>query len=153
MATPPLWTVRPGNAADRPLVFNSFLKSYRDAPEFASVPNSIYYRSFHAIIDALLASPTAGFIVACSPDDHDQIYGYAIGELRDGGRTLVVHWVYTKHSFRRHGIGSALVASLKSTKGVEEFFKSTRPSSKVPFSAVAGFQYNPFLLWSKATNA
>lgn len=151
MSTPPLWTVRPGNAADRNLVFNSFLKSYRDAPEFAAVPSSIYYKSFHAIIESLLDTPTAGFIVACSPDDPDQIYGYAIGELKDGGATLVVHWVYTKHSFRRNGIGAQLVQALQATKGVQQVYKSTRPASK--FSAVSGFQYNPFLLWSKAPDA
>lgn len=95
-------------------VFHSFLKSYRDSPMVRGVPNTIYFKKQHDLIETFLIDPRSRAIVACNPQDPEQVYGYILAQSlpSDNGDLLVVHWVYVKQPFRNLGIAKALFEKL-----------------------------------------
>lgn len=104
------YTIRPIEEGDIPFIYNSWLKSYRDAPAVRTVPNHIYYTEHHEIIENILKSPYSETLVACSVENPDILYGYATGEHFEG--LAVVHWVYCKQEWRRKGVAGALLRQL-----------------------------------------
>jgi GNAT superfamily N-acetyltransferase len=117
MSTPPI-RLRPGTETDAPFAFNSWLKCYRHSRLALQMQNEVYFSGHHKVIEGLLKNCSC--IVACSPDDLSQIYGYAVGEKRDG--QLVVHFIYVKEAYRRLGIGLLLLKSLGYELGQPYFF-------------------------------
>lgn len=135
-----LFLLRDLTKEDLPFLYNSFLKSYRDSPAVKSVPNSIYYAGQHAIIETIIASPHATIFIACNPDDIQQIYGYALGEMHD--TTAVVHWIYCKHPFRGNGIGTALVGAL--IKDAQTIYYTHRVKNIEKLLGDRPFIFNPY---------
>lgn len=139
MSDAPLFHVRPPHAADLPFCFSSWLKSYRDSPYTSGIPNTIYYAAHHAVIENILK--TASVVIACSPTDADQIFGYAIGRGFPGG--LALDWVYVKNPLRGFGIAKALLSLLTQTHpGV--LHATHRPRINPRF--LADVPYNPYAL-------
>jgi len=141
-----LWTLRAPDSEDLNFIRNSWLKSYRDNPAVSTVPNTTYYRRFHAIIDNLIADPNTRCIVACDPGMPGQIFGYAVGEL--DGADLDIHWIYTKHTFRNFGLMRAMEAELKKLPHTKVCY-STRTKITDKLNSSRQYEYDPFLLWSK----
>lgn len=111
-------------------IYNSFLKSYRDSPMVKGVPNTIYFKKQHDLIELFLVDPRSRAIVACNAQDPEQIYGYILAQSRPGdaqGDVLVVHWVYVKQPFRNLGIAKQLFAKLSSLPG-------ERPTAAVQYT-------------------
>lgn len=52
---------------DKPFIFNSWLKSFKDAPINAKVPDKFYYSYNHAVIDRILASDKTKVVIASAP--------------------------------------------------------------------------------------
>jgi hypothetical protein len=142
----PLYILRKAAADDFPLFYNSWLKSYRDAPPAKTIPNKIYYESHHRVIENVFGSPVCKLSVACNPEDPNQIYGYAVGELPTP-KTLVIHWVYCKHPFRGNGIARDLVKSFM-LYPLDEMTIFYTHKVKNMDKLVEGrpFVYNPYLL-------
>jgi hypothetical protein len=103
------YVIRPGQPADYPLIYNSWLKSYRDSPTVKSVPNTPYFAGHHEIIERLL--PLSVIRVACDPGKPGEIFGYAVAQDLAQGRVL--HWIYVKHPFRGFGLAKALESALQ----------------------------------------
>jgi ribosomal protein S18 acetylase RimI-like enzyme len=61
----------------------------------------------HAVAE-ILQRPEVRVAVACDPEDAELIYGYAVCEPAND----IIHWAHVKHSFRRNGIGRAMVLKL-----------------------------------------
>jgi GNAT superfamily N-acetyltransferase len=129
---------------DLPFLFNSFLKSFRDAPAMVGIPNALYYASQHALIERLMASAGSRVLVACSKDDPSQIYGYGLGEVATVGS--VIHWIYVKHPFRGFGIGKTLEQALIQSNPVTVFFTHRVKPLERLLKNRTGYTYNPFLL-------
>lgn len=142
----PLFTLRGLAKDDVSFVFNSLLKSYRDSPTVAGVPNTIYYASHHAVVEALLQSPHAKVLVACNSDDSSQIFGYLIG--RDLGDVRVLDWLYVKHPFRGYGIARSLeqafLASCANPQAPVHFTHRVKQTDRLMKSRA--YVYNPYLL-------
>ena len=98
--------ITPATEADKPFIYSSWLKSYREAPHNGALPNRVYYRAQTALIDELLDSPTVRVLVARSPVDALIIRGWGCA---DGP---VLHYVYVKSVCRRQGIADALLREL-----------------------------------------
>jgi hypothetical protein len=138
------FSIRQGTPEDVGFLFNSFLKSYRDAPDVRGVPSSIYYPAHHAVIEKILQRPCCTCLVACDPQDPSQIFGYCIAEYVQDG--LVIHYVYTKYVMRNLSIAKSLVSTLviPSIKFVQ-YSHCTRAADLMNKKLVeAGFIYNPY---------
>ena len=108
--SPPNVVVRQGTADDVGFLFNSLLKSYRDAPAVRGVPNDIYYKAHHAVIERILQRPCCTCLMAVDSEDPRVIYGYCLAEYVGDG--LCLHYLYVKYSCRGMGLARKLVESL-----------------------------------------
>lgn len=129
-----LWKLRAPTKDDESFIYSSWLQSFRSAPLVYGVPNTIYFKRFHDVLENLFKASSTRITIACSPDDPEQIFGYSVySDLP----LPVLHWVYVKHPFRGFGIARDLCSrvspKLHTTKA--------RESSLVKASA-----YDPFIL-------
>lgn len=90
---------------------------------------------------ARLKSCTA--LIACSPDCPQQGFGYVVAELH--GAKQVLHFVYVRHTFRRLGIGTALMGAVFPRLGVERIYH-THPAAAVHHHRERWMlRFNPYL--------
>ncbi len=100
-----MFNVRNANPDDFPLIFATWLRSYRHGGQFTRrIPERVYFARHHRVIERLLDSCSVR--VAASAEDTDVILGWAV--LEPG----CVHFVYVKPAFRRMGLASALLADV-----------------------------------------
>ena len=139
-----LWKLRAADSNDTAFLYSSWLKSYRNYPTMAGIPNTIFYDQFHKVITSILSRPTSIVIVAHDPADPTTIFGYIVAEVSGDtvAPTLILHWVYIKHSVRGFGMATDLVKEM-----------TTIPASKIEFSSRnrgikdPTWVYNPFSLY------
>lgn len=99
-----MYQIRQATPEDFNFVANSYLKSYRTAPEAKAMVNDIYFPEYKTRLIHMASTGT--ILVACSNEDPDQIFGYImVGEV---GTYSILHYVYVKFPFRRLGIAKAL---------------------------------------------
>jgi GNAT superfamily N-acetyltransferase len=98
--------LRAGGSADVPFILSSWLKCYRQSPAVSAIRTDRYFRRHHAVLERLLARPTARVTIAAYRDDPDTIFGWAVTEGD------VLHFLYVKDKFRAQGIGRRLLAQL-----------------------------------------
>lgn len=103
---------------DASFIFSSWLKSFRHSRLAGNVASSIYFTEHHKIIESLLTQCKT--LVACNPEDKNQIFGYLCYEEIDG--ILVIHYVYTKHTFRKMGIAECLINEVREDDSVACMF-------------------------------
>lgn len=101
--------LRDANSEDVGFVFNSWLRSYRNAQMVRGVSNTIYYNEHHKILERIVK--TARVIIACDPEDSTKIYGYACAEFIDS--IFVIHYVYVKELYRKLGIARLMLDEWK----------------------------------------
>jgi ribosomal protein S18 acetylase RimI-like enzyme len=132
--------LRPANSEDVGFIFNAWLKSFRNS-EFASdIANEIYFAEHHKVIEALLKNYEV--VIACNKDDNSQIYGFICAGLTDG--IFTVNFTYVKHTFRRMGIGKALLDSFDHN---DEFVSIYTHKTKSAHSLAKryNFIYHPYI--------
>jgi GNAT superfamily N-acetyltransferase len=98
-------TLRPANSEDVGFIFNAWLKSFRNSDLSKDIANEVYYSEHHKVIENLLK--TYEVLIACNQDDLTQIYGFICAGSTDN--IFTVNYIYVKHTFRRMGIGLALL--------------------------------------------
>lgn len=136
-------TVRPGVVEDVPFIFNSWLKSFRDAPVVQGIPNVIYYKEHHDVIERILSGAGLQVLVVCNKEHPDQIYSYLVGTL--GAAESTIHWVYTKHPFRRMGMADELLKAFTTMVPVgSSMMYSHRTPAVNATIASRNMIYNPY---------
>jgi hypothetical protein len=140
----PLFTLRELQPDDVSFIFNSWLKSHRDSPTVAGVPNGIYYAAHHAIIERCLKHPQARVLVACNSEDSGQIFGYVVGEQQAGA--TILHWLYVKHPFRGFGVARSLEGALLGTSRPETVFYTHRVKQTERLLKNRAYVYHPYLI-------
>lgn len=106
--------IRPATSEDVSFLFSSWLKSLRDSGVASrGISNTIFFEGQHKLIEKILQN--ASVHVACSVDNPAQLYGYIVAEKIEG--IFVMHYIYVKHTFRRMGIGQALLNSFSHDSG------------------------------------
>jgi len=133
--------LRRADEKDISFIFNSWLKSYRNSLFAKSVSNTIYFSEHHKIVEKL--AKTSEIIIACNPDDPEQIYGYACAEKIDG--IFCLHYIYVKQPFRRLGVGNFLLNAFD--RDISEPAVHTH-QTKIAELLAAKFNtvYHPYLL-------
>jgi hypothetical protein len=98
--------VRKAGEGDAHFILNSWLKSFRNSHFAKSINSTVYFNEHHKVVRRLIKRST--ILIACNPEDHNQIYGYLVLEKVDG--VLTLHFAYTKQVFRKLGIQRQLLA-------------------------------------------
>jgi len=108
---------RPAADADTSFLFSTFLKSYKENNEWTrDLSDAVFFDNQKIVWGKILAK--AQTLIACSPDDDDQIFGYITYSNFNG--VLCVHWWYTKFTFRKFGIGTVLLNEAKRIVGAQD---------------------------------
>lgn len=100
---------------DQACIAWAWLHSYRASSWARLMHPNTYGRTQRVIIETLLSYaqddkyPTQ-LLVACSPEDEHQIYGWLCGETQ--ARRVLLHYVWVKSPYRRQGVASLLASQL-----------------------------------------
>lgn len=103
-------TLRPPDLTDKNFIFNSWLKSYRSSDFAKDQCNAVYYDNYKIIVENILKR--SKIVVACNPQDYTQVYGYIVYEDLPADN-LLVHFVYTKYTYRKFGVAKKLLVSIR----------------------------------------
>jgi hypothetical protein len=95
-------------AEDVPMIFDSWLKSWRGSKYAGVIPNNRYYEIQRELIEGLVMRG-ATFSVAYPEAMDDVILGWACSEVKEG--KTVLHYLYVKDPFLGQGITEALLGS------------------------------------------
>lgn len=99
-----LYTLRAAQVDDLPFIYNSWLKSHREASPWAKIiPSTLYYNHHKQLITKILER--SDVIVCCNPQDTSQIFGYAAFSQ---GKIATIHYIYVKHPYRKLGIAKIM---------------------------------------------
>lgn len=134
-------SIRHGQPADYALIYNSFLKSYRDSPYTKGIPNTQYFSGHHKLIERAL--PLSIIRVACDSAKPTEIFGYAIAQATMDGLSL--HWVYVKHAFRGFGIAKMLESELLKESNIKYY--THRVKNMEGLLKDRDYIYNPYLFY------
>ena len=99
------WNIRPVEPSDRNFIMSSWLKSFKTSHFAGPIPYNLYWKTYQAVLDQLLARNGIRVAVA---EVEGNILGYAVFE--DGFAQPTVHWCYVKHFARKSGIMADLLA-------------------------------------------
>jgi GNAT superfamily N-acetyltransferase len=125
-----------GNDGAKNLIYATWLRSYEASSLAAKhVPRDLFFAEHHLVIDRVFSGqPTVKLAVL--PDEPDVVLGWSVSEPG------VVHYVYVKPAFRRHGLAKALLAHF------EEPFSYTHWTHPLRdlYPRLERCVYNPYLL-------
>ena len=94
--------IRPSEQSDYSFLIAAWLNNYRRESYFAArITDKVFFHHHHDIVERLLARSRV--LVACVPDDPNEIIGYIVWEPG------ILHWTYVKKAFRKLGVGAALL--------------------------------------------
>ncbi len=88
-------------------VFKSWIRSFVKSPWAGPYSRAVKVEATKNTIVDLLQQDDCHVVLACNPEDPNQLYGFVCFER---GEQPVLHYVYVKDFFRRMGVGSDLVA-------------------------------------------
>lgn len=86
-------------------IFDSWARSFRRSPWAGCVPNHLYDAVSREAAKGIIDRPGARVVVALPSPEVRRVMGYYVAEPERG----VLHWLYVKDSFRRMGVGKALL--------------------------------------------
>lgn len=127
--------LRPMRDLDTPLIFSSWLRSYRPSAD-PKVDKDVYYREHHKVVERLLRE--AEVVVATAEGDDDTVVGWVCSSPG------VLHYVYVKEAFRRMGLGTWLLAC---QGPYSQYSHATRYGELL---LKGEGTYNPYCLWDVA---
>ena len=143
--------IRRGVKADVPLIASSWLKAFRAGPAVECVPNTLYFRAQHRMLEQVI--PGSILLVACNEEDPNQILGWCCAIVAQGA--LILHFMYVKGTFRGFGIARKMFDTLKEIYISEAdrpypgfFFYTHRVRVNKITTKKYGAIYNPYLLWA-----
>lgn len=143
--------IREATRAEEAFVLASWKRGFRDScPE---LPGEYYWRWQDERIQRVL-SRGALVLVAVDAEYPQTAYGWVCAERV--GDAAVVHWVYVRASFRKHGIAGALLGDALARLGddAERLVHSHRHHVRFDGTAARmGFEYVPLDRLEKAERA
>ena len=96
---------RDARPTDANFVISSWLESYRSSDYAKHMPKSVYFDNYKHVVTKLLSN--ARVIIACNPEDWDQIFGY-ISFSDIVPHAPVLHYMYVKYPFRKMRIAEGM---------------------------------------------
>lgn len=133
---------RQAGEQDVSFLFNSWMTSFRQAPSLQRVAQPFYFNGQHKLIERILAQSQVLLVV--DKDTPHNIYSYIVYEKVEG--VLVLHYAYTKQTFRKLGLFKKLLAEAGHTREVAGLYTHESKISKYVGDHV-NMYYNPYLLF------
>ena len=133
--------IRTGVAEDVPLILNSWMKAHRESDECKFLDYTLYHKMFRPILVNILSRSSV--IVAHNPEDVNHIYGYAVVEYVD--TDTVLHYCYSKYTFRRFGVCRQLLEFAIPTVGQTPTFLTFAGKSFPIMQEKFHLVYNPWM--------
>lgn len=130
---------------DEALIFSSWLNSYRGSEFGKKIGQQTFFYRERQRIERVLSDGKTLVLTARAHDDDSQIYGYAVATFDDYKKVTWLHFCYTKHAFRRLGIGSALLAEVVNQIPEQRYYYASYMTK--PFwnwKAGQKFSFNPY---------
>lgn len=114
---PPLATVdvprvaiRELRLADQAFVYGTWLQGHYEKSLWAKGMEWEAYKNYHhAVVERLLYQGAARTLVACAPEEPDQIFGYCTYNWSNTVWPPVLHYLFVKGPLRRFGIANKLM--------------------------------------------
>lgn len=109
--------LREHKAEDLPLIFDSYLKSWRTQKAAGTIPNHLFFEVQRTLLEDLLGR--GAVVRVAHPEGHpDLILGWVCGEVKEG--KTVLHYLYVKDPYLEKNSGlqlaNVLVQSLPGEK-------------------------------------
>lgn len=111
--------IRPAVDADFPVIASAWTKEGRHAPAARFVRDADYFTDQRVLVIRILR--VSRTLVSCRPDDVNKVFGFITF-----GPGPIVHWVYTKDSYRRIGLADDLLAAAFPNRGPEDELYATQ---------------------------
>jgi len=92
---------------DIPYIKSTFLRSFRNSPMANLTSNSAYYDFFSPLFEDIMMREDTIVHLAVSPRDSNHIYAWCVWEKR--GPVQILHYTYTKVSYRKFGIAYSML--------------------------------------------
>lgn len=126
---------------DARFIDDSYLNSFRRQKPMSWVRHDLYFRPQRAILTQILGRSRV--LVACFPEDPNEILGYAIYEYMNDA--LVLHYIYAKlggHGIRQRLLRAAAggLQMVAVTHAIPDFWQLVKKAA--PMTVV----YDPYLL-------
>jgi|ERR1035438_2029502 hypothetical protein len=136
----PPYVLRKVEETDLGFVYSNWSRVFREVPPMNMCPAAIFKPQQKKVIDCLLN--TAKLLVACHPDDSDELLGFICYEFV--AEVLVVHWIHIKSIFQHQHIASDILKTLYPEMSSIIFTHNFREASKLrsKFNLV----YDPFFI-------
>jgi hypothetical protein len=101
--------IRDKKAEDLPLIFDSYLKSWRTNKAAGTIPNHLFFEVQRTLLEDLIGR---GAVVKIAyPEGHeDLILGWAMAEQKEG--KTVLHYLYVKDPYLGLGLPGLLLKCL-----------------------------------------
>ncbi len=136
--------IREADPEDMPFVYSSWLKSLQ--PFMHQIDKRIFFKQHKNLIDSILRRSSV--MISCNPHEKDQIFGYVVYEP---GSVVVMHYIYTKHTYRRLGIANELYDLVSmSSKDNAPMIASHYSLALEEFLTKWDLIFNPYILLEQA---
>jgi GNAT superfamily N-acetyltransferase len=126
---------------DVPLIYDSWMKSFKSSRFAQTVDPNVYYPEQHSVISYLLARTQV--VLAVSDEAEKQIYGYLCYDPSQG--PLILHYCYVKQPYRGFGIATKLISTVLKQ---DQPFYYTHDTGEMRSLLEKGC-FNPFLLMQR----
>jgi GNAT superfamily N-acetyltransferase len=131
--------LRDRRGSDDNFILDSWCGSYRHNIVFGAIPKDIYFKHYRKFTVAILS--ISSVLVACNPNDEDQIYGFCVYRFK--GDLPILSYVFIKQAFRRFGIAEALILGVSEESKV---ITHIMPSLERWLKSI-GCVFDPFIDW------
>ena len=126
----------PGDAKN--LIFATWLRSYQaNALAAKHMSRDTFFAGHHGVLERIFGNEPC-VKLAVMPEDPSVVFGWSVSEPDKG----IVHYVYVKPAFRRHGVAKALLEHVKLPCVYTHHTYILRDLHKY----VAGSDYNPYAI-------
>lgn len=132
-----MFKIRKSVKSDESFIYSTWLKGlYYGNAWFKEIDQDIYFKNYHQVIERIINKPSSSILCACLEDDQDTLLSFCVYETIEDYQVL--HWVFTKFSFRRSGIAKALLPNnIKFVSSLTNIGKSIKHKD---------WKFNPFLI-------
>lgn len=89
---------------DKNFIFDSYLRNYYSSMTGYKPESSVFFPGQQRLLEKLIENDNAVFVIACSSDEPDIIFGWSLFSM---DKTL--HYVFVKEAYRRMGLSSKML--------------------------------------------
>ncbi len=111
---------------DGSFIIDSWVREAREHYPFSHMDKALFYKEYKETVKTLISKSL--IVIACNPEDQDQIYGYLSFEKVED--IPIIHFIYVKLTFRENGIAKLLLDSVFENFGKEKTLITHLPRSR-----------------------